>query len=109
MAKISLELPDAIYQRIQANAKYQQLSPEDYAIGLLKEVMAVKSDVTFEARQFRAKQVAGNKFDREHALVLVDGINYRYELIGGDVINPTDIYEVVSAQGNVLKIKKMED
>lgn len=107
MTEMMLKLPDEIYQQIKADAKSQHLTPEDYVVNILKETMAAKFEDTFEARQFQAKRIPGRKFNREHELVLVDGINYRYRLADGNTINSTSDYMVIGAKGNVLIIKQV--
>lgn len=106
MTEITLKLPDEIYQQIKNGADRQQIPPAEYAVKLLQEILKDQTDDTFELRQFQAKKIPGRKFNLEHELVLVDGINYRYQLVGEMAVNPAADYMVVGAKGNVLTIKK---
>lgn len=102
MAKKSIELnlPDKLYQTVKKYADYQQISVADYVMQLLNTEFGVAAPATFEERQFGQRRLLGRMIDEQLGLVLLDGINYRYQLEGTTKVDPQAKYRVAKIEGN---------
>lgn len=97
---IELNLTDKLYQTVKKYADYQQISVADYIMQLLNTEFGVAAPATFEERQFGQRKLSGRVIDEQLGLVLLDGINYRYQLDGTTKVDPKAEYRVVKIEGN---------
>ncbi|KRK79121.1 toxin-antitoxin system HicB family antitoxin [Companilactobacillus nodensis] len=100
--KFLLRLDEELYQKVAEKAEADNRSVNKYIVHLLQQNT---KETTFENRQFVGQTIKGSEILTDSGLVSVSGIYYRYIIADSTPVDPTGLYTILGATGNILTLQ----
>lgn len=103
--KFLLRMDEDLYQKVAEKAEADNRSVNKYIVHLLQQNT---KETTFENRQFVGQTIKGSEILTDSGLVSVSGIYYRYIIADSTPVDPTGLYTILEATGNILTLKQIK-